>query len=100
MAAFGKKHLEILSEVEDLIRVNATCRQCGWDKSFKYPRSCFEQWQNGSLIQRVFPHMTVDDRELLTSGTCGSCFDDMFKEPEQEDELDSVGDYDLEEGGD
>jgi hypothetical protein len=32
------------------------------------------------LIQDHFPHLTDDERELIISGTCGSCFDDMFGE--------------------
>lgn len=30
-------------------------------------------------VQRCFPTMSADDRELLISGTCPACFDEMFK---------------------
>ena len=36
------------------------------------------RWQNGSLIQDAMPYLSADERELLISGTCGTCFDKMF----------------------
>ena len=34
--------------------------------------------------QDAFPHMPPATRELFISGTCGKCFDKMFKEPDGE----------------
>jgi hypothetical protein len=36
--------------------------------------------------QDAFPHLTADERELLISGTCGSCFNAMFPEDDEEDQ--------------
>jgi|TARA_R110002110_G_scaffold359600_1_gene569466 hypothetical protein len=36
------------------------------------------RWQNGGIIQDVMPYLSADERELLISGTCGSCFDEKF----------------------
>jgi hypothetical protein len=41
-------------------------------------------WEGGALIQDALGYLTADERELLISGTCGACFDNMFP-PEPED---------------
>lgn len=39
------------------------------------------QWRvSGEFVQNYFPDLPLNDRELLLSGTCGSCFDRMFDE--------------------
>lgn len=40
--------------------------------------------KSSPLIQLVFPELTADERELLISGICGKCFDDIFSELEDE----------------
>lgn len=38
----------------------------------------FKEWESGQPIQSVAPYLSEDERELLISGVCGKCFDDMF----------------------
>ena len=38
----------------------------------------------GEKIQRVFPRMKADERELFISNICGKCFDKMLPDPEEE----------------
>ena len=38
----------------------------------------YTSWENGELIQNAMPYLSADERELLISGTCGTCFDNMF----------------------
>ncbi len=35
-------------------------------------------WRRGLLIQEAFPDLSVDDRELLITGTHPACWDEMF----------------------
>jgi len=42
----------------------------------------FQRWIDGELIQRALPELSVEDRELLISQTCGECFTDMFELPD------------------
>ena len=35
-------------------------------------------WKGGKYIQDAMPYLSADERELLISGTCGTCFDKMF----------------------
>ena len=37
-----------------------------------------DSWQNGALIQDAMPYLSADEREILISGICGECFDNMF----------------------
>lgn len=60
----------------------------------------FNAWKSGTLIQVAMPQVEKDERELLISGTCGKCWEEMFKfdegdgdeqvdvEDEQRDEFD------------
>jgi hypothetical protein len=36
--------------------------------------------QTSENVQNIFPELSADLRELLISGTCGWCFDKMFKD--------------------
>jgi len=38
------------------------------------------EWHLGALIQEVLHYLTIDERELLISGVCATCFDGMFNE--------------------
>ena len=43
----------------------------------------FSMWKaRRTLAQNAFPHLTIDERELLISGVCGKCFNEMFGETE------------------
>jgi hypothetical protein len=37
-----------------------------------------KRWEGGELIQNAMPYVSAGDRELMISGTCGPCFDEMF----------------------
>ena len=40
------------------------------------------------FMQDIFPELPIEDRELLISGTCGTCWDKLFpKETEEHDEF-------------
>jgi len=38
----------------------------------------FENWENGELIQKAFPELSADDRELLLTGICSKCWNEIF----------------------
>lgn len=61
--------------------MNVQCQECR--KVYDLPITVEQvtRWRHGGgLIQRVFPDLTDDQRELLISQTCGACFDAMFAE--------------------
>lgn len=58
------------------------CFHCGETSLVEVPTDGFHAWQSGTLIQRAFPEMPADTRELLISGTHPACWDAMFAEEE------------------
>jgi hypothetical protein len=56
----------------------ALCSLC--EETFELPvsQAQIDTWSKGGLIQRVMPQLTKDQRELLISGTCGPCFEELF----------------------
>jgi len=57
------------------------CINCEQTHYINVDHEDFLDWNiRGKLIQNCFPYLTVDDRELLISKVCGTCFDSMFKE--------------------
>ena len=41
------------------------------------------EWINGGLIQRCFPYLNIEDREILISGNDNEAWASMFGEDEQ-----------------
>ena len=66
--------------------VAVPCRRCNEVTELKVDFEQFTKWQQGELIQNALPELDVDQRELLISGTCPTCWDEMFP-PEEEQEL-------------
>lgn len=59
--------------------VTVVCVHCGDMYTMFYNREDMVDWLSGSLpIQDAMPYLTANERELLLSGTCGHCFDEMF----------------------
>lgn len=44
-----------------------------------------DYYVKGMHIQHAMPTKSADERELLISNTCGPCFDNLFREDEDED---------------
>lgn len=38
------------------------------------------------LVQEIFPDLSIGDRELLISGTCNTCWQELFGSDEDEEE--------------
>jgi hypothetical protein len=67
------------------------CKFCKVVHNLEVTKAGYEQYEKGADIYQAFPKMTPDDRELLISGMCGPCFDELFADDPEEDE----GDDDL-----
>jgi len=58
---------------------DAFCKHCGRQFVLTLNKSDMYDWLSGSLpIQSALPYLSANERELLLSGTCGECFDEMF----------------------
>lgn len=58
------------------VHVFKSCPFCGVPRSIKVNVDDYDRWQNGELIQNVWPHFTPTQRELLITGICDPCWDD------------------------
>lgn len=58
--------------------VTPPCPKCQRTSFYEVPAAQFLAWQNGELIQNVFPDWTHDERENLKSGWHPACWDEVF----------------------
>tara|TARA_R100001082_G_scaffold17964_1_gene8942 strand:- start:238 stop:450 length:213 start_codon:yes stop_codon:yes gene_type:complete len=58
--------------------VAVPCRLCDTVHDLTVNVEGFVNWQAGEFIQEALPELSCDERELLISGTCGTCFDKLF----------------------
>jgi len=69
----------------DMITViTRPCIRCGKPSTLEVDSDAYGRWAGGEVIQRAFPTLTSDERELLVTGTHGSCWALMFPEEEEE----------------
>lgn len=55
------------------------CRMCQGSFTFVLDPAKVWAWQQGALLQDVLPELSLDDRELLISGICKSCWVRVFQ---------------------
>ena len=60
--------------------VSGVCSRCKQPQTIYVYKEDWDAWLGGKVIQEAFPYLSADERELLISGICGTCFDNMFKE--------------------
>lgn len=58
--------------------INKQCMMCKQNVEIKVKAEDFQSWQEGAFIQNAFPYLSIDEREILISNICGTCFDKMF----------------------
>tara|TARA_R100000908_G_C3725229_1_gene126532 strand:+ start:553 stop:765 length:213 start_codon:yes stop_codon:yes gene_type:complete len=58
--------------------VAVPCRLCQETTDLEVNFQGFVNWKAGEFIQDALPELSADERELLISGTCGTCFDALF----------------------
>ena len=72
-------------KTRETIKVSVTCIQC---KETYFIHLTKEEMKalkdNKTLIQHSLKRLSADERELLQSGFCPTCFDNIFKENEDE----------------
>lgn len=83
----------MLPEPTKTIQIEKVCIGCKVAFVIRAPAEGFMRWKKGAYIQMALPTLTADERELLISGICGKCYDNMCDEvavmdkPESEAEL-------------
>ena len=49
-------------------------------------KDLYAYMNDGKLIQNAFPYLSAGERELIISGICDTCFNDMMKDDEEDEE--------------
>lgn len=66
------------------VQVSRTCFRCNKTSEITVDAEGFRRWQEeGVFIQDALPEVPAGDRELLISGTCDPCFQELFPEEEE-----------------
>lgn len=60
------------------------CIQCKKEQVVEILAPELYQYRKGQLIQDSLKSVSSGDREFLISGICSTCFDEMFRENEDE----------------
>ena len=75
--------MQLKREDKPLRTKRVPCKQCQSIYHVPYNAQDWVDWKSGKLIQMAMPYLSDTERELLISGLCGWCFDDLF--PPEED---------------
>lgn len=65
------------------MKIQKQCMVCKENHIIEMTDKAYGLWRQGEHIQDIAPDLTIDERELLISGVCGKCFDEMFAEEEE-----------------
>ena len=60
------------------LTVVTRCPFCGKGNFIEVNDADYDDWQDGELAQVAFPYLSADEREMLISGICPTCWDRMF----------------------
>lgn len=75
--------------------IEAKCIVCSTVTQMIVPTVHFQKWLDGAHIQESLITLSPGNRELLITSICGTCFDDVTEEDDDELNLDDISDIDL-----
>lgn len=58
--------------------VITSCPYCGKANEIEVNEMDYFDWDDGELVQDAFPYLSVEEREMLISGICPTCWNKMF----------------------
>ena len=66
------------------VAVVTRCPFCGRGNEVEVNEADYWDWQDGELAQNAFPYLSAEEREMLISGICPSCWTEMFGSGDEE----------------
>lgn len=75
-----------ISAGENEIQFVLACAMCHETFTYLVPFEQYMCWRAGELVQRVFPDLPREHREMFISGTCNSCFHRLFDGMQSKDQ--------------
>jgi hypothetical protein len=70
---------------EFTVAVRGPCYQCKTAQEIIVADAALRKFRAGGFAQDCFPGLPAEQREFLISGICGKCWDELFKESEEEE---------------
>ena len=67
-----------------LVKLLITCPSCGMEKFIDVDEEKLDAWIGGKLIQDAFPDLSPQEREEIKTGFCEKCWNEMWKEVEDD----------------
>ena len=67
------------------VEIMTACPFCGHAHGVFVNEADYWDWQDGALAQDAFPYLSANEREMLISGICPTCWDKMFPTEEEEE---------------
>lgn len=69
------------------IKLSLKCDKCKNIFEIEVDEKDYDSFINGEKhVQDAFPYLRPGERELLLSGMCNTCFDEIFKNLEEDEE--------------
>lgn len=68
------------------MKIQKKCNICGKLHVLDVKEESYKLYLSGVHIQDALPELSVDDRELLISGICGTCFDAIFSSDDEDED--------------
>lgn len=66
--------------------IETTCPICHQTCAIRVYTDDFYTWKHGKSAQEAFSYLLAEDREMLISGICPSCWNDLFADEDEKDE--------------
>lgn len=63
---------------EKMLKESLVCKSCYKVHVVEVTEDQVKRWQQGETIQKCFPQIPINVREILISGFCGKCFDKLL----------------------
>jgi hypothetical protein len=64
------------------VTIATTCPECNKQSNITVTRKGYDKYIHGELIQRAFPELNANQKEMIKSGICQECWDIMFADEE------------------
>lgn len=78
--------IEKRKELEFMITIVTICPICRKETEITVRFEDFLAWQEDTHAEDAFPYLSANEREMLISGVCPSCWDSMWDDEEEEEE--------------
>lgn len=69
-----------------MYKISKVCPFCGHVSEIWVDDEVLKRMEDGELIQSILPEVPASEREVLISGICINCQEEVFADPDEEDE--------------